>query len=512
MFVVAVALAGAAVAVALGFRSSSRSSSSRNNSSSSPFLARVPADAARITVSARPISRPVAPGFVGLSLEFTTVEAYAGTDPSAINPVLVALVRNLAPHQRPVLRIGGDSSDWGWVRAPGLKQPAGARFTLGQRWVRVTRALAGATDARLILGLNLEANSPRLMAVEARAFSGVGRRALAAFEIGNEPELFGSIPWYQTSPGHRVFGRRRGYRFGNYVREFTRFSKLLPASVPLAGPATGGPRWIPRIPGFLAAQPRARVATLHLYPLHRCYVNQLGPTGPSIPNLLSPAASGGFDSAVAPLVAPAHARGASLRVAETNSVSCGGAPGVSDTFASSLWALDYLFHLARAGVDGVNFHTFVKAYYRPFYFTRVHGRWRAHVEPMYYGLLAFTQAAPPGSRLVRVSAPADSTLRVWATRAPDHRTRVVLINTSAVRSRQVEITLPAGGHRHATVQRLSAPSLAAKTGVTLGGRAFAPETSTGHLTGDTESLRPGRTPSGGYLVRVPAGSAAILTR
>ena len=94
--------------------------------------------------------------------------------------------------------------------------------------------------------------------------------------------------------------------------------------------------------------------------------------------------------------APAHALGAKLRVGEMNSVSCSGAPGVSDTFASALWALDILFHLAQEGVDGVNFHTFVKAYYRPFYFSQVNGRWSANVAPMYYGMLAFARAARPG--------------------------------------------------------------------------------------------------------------------
>jgi hypothetical protein len=309
-----------------------------------------------------------------------------------------------------------------------------------------------------------------------------------------------------------VFGRRHGYGFRDYVREFTRFSKVLPASVQLAGPATGGHRWIRRTPGFLAAEPRARIGTVHLYPLHRCYVNQHGPLGPSVRNLLSPASSGGLAATVAPLVAPIHARGGSLRVAETNSVSCGGAPGVSDTFASALWSLDYLFHLAREGVDGVNFHTFVHAYYRPFYFIRRRGQWRGDVAPLYYGLLAFTRAAPPGARLLNVSAFSDPTLRVWATHAPDHRIRVVLINTSARHSRQVEIRLPAEGSRPATVQRLSAPSLAAKAGVTIGGRAFAANTSTGRLTGNAETVPAQRSTSGGYLVRVPAGSAAILTR
>jgi hypothetical protein len=465
----------------------------------------------RIAVSDSPTGRPVAPGFVGLSLEYTTVEAYAGRDPRAINPVLVRLIGNLASHERPVLRIGGDSADWGWVRTRGLRRPKGVRFALGQRWVNVTRALAAETSARLILDLNLEANSPRAMAAQARAFRGVGRRALTAFELGNEPELFGSVPWIQTSPTHRVFGRRHGYKFENYVREFERFAKVLPRSVPLAGPATGGPRWIPRVASFLAAEPRARLATIHLYPLHRCYVNQLGPTGPSIPNLLSPPASAGLAAGIAPYVSEVHALGAKLRVDELNSVSCSGAPGVSDTFASALWALDVLFHLAQAGVDGVNFHTHVQAYYRPFYFSQVHGHWRANVAPIYYGMLAFARAVPAGSRLLKVSSPAGPTLRVWATHAPDHRTRVVVINVSPRRSRMVDVKLPPGGNRPVTVQRLIAPALAATSDVTLGGRAVAENTTTGRLAGEAITLHPQRTGSGAYRFWIPAASAAILT-
>ncbi len=46
-----------------------------------------------------------------------------------------------------------------------------------------------------------------------------------------------------------------------------------------------------------------------------------------------------------------------------NSVTGGGAKGVSNTFASALWALDTLFELAQAGVSGVNVHTFPSAQY-----------------------------------------------------------------------------------------------------------------------------------------------------
>ncbi len=39
---------------------------------------------------------------------------------------------------------------------------------------------------------------------------------------------------------------------------------------------------------------------------------------------------------------------------ETNSVSCGGVPGISNTFASALWASAYITQAMAAGTVGVN--------------------------------------------------------------------------------------------------------------------------------------------------------------
>ena len=101
----------------------------------------------------------------------------------------------------------------------------------------------------------------------------------------------------------------------------------------------------------------------------------------------------------------AHANGRALRVDEFNSVSCGGEAGVSDTFASALWALNALFEMVRVGVDGVNVHTRPLSLSQLFNLSRTGSVWRAAIRPEYYGLLAFAMAAPAGSRLLRVVQP-----------------------------------------------------------------------------------------------------------
>src|SRR5207302_298656 len=51
----------------------------------------------------------------------------------------------------------------------------------------------------------------------------------------------------------------------------------------------------------------------------------------------------------------AHAAGRTFRITEMGT-SAGSVPGVTDTFATALWAPDALFSMAGVGVDGVNVH------------------------------------------------------------------------------------------------------------------------------------------------------------
>src|SRR5215831_4150649 len=64
----------------------------------------IPPTATRLAVTPTAFGRPISAGFLGLSLEYNSIEQYAGTNPQAIDPVFVQLVRNLNPGQSPVLR------------------------------------------------------------------------------------------------------------------------------------------------------------------------------------------------------------------------------------------------------------------------------------------------------------------------------------------------------------------------------------------------------------------------
>ena len=68
---------------------------------------------------------------------------------------------------------------------------------------------------------------------------------------------------------------------------------------------------------------------------------------------------------------------------EGNSCYHGGQPGVSDAFASALWAADYLLRVAQGGYAGVNLHGGGEGYYSP-----ITGEPNASkLRPEYYGML-----------------------------------------------------------------------------------------------------------------------------
>jgi hypothetical protein len=369
--------------------------------------------------------------------------------------------------------------------------------------------LSKGLGAQLILGINLEADSPRLAAIEGEALlRGIGRSHIEAFEVGNEPSLYAALPWYTLASGRRVAGRRAGYDYRDFARQFGRVAASL-GSVPLAGPALGAPSWMRRLRSLLRTTPALQIVTYHRYPLDRCFTAPGSPMYPTIPNLLSATGTTGLAAVIRPFARIARDEGRQFRVDELNSVACSGQPGVSDTFASALWMLDTLFAFARDGATGVNIHTFPSAAYRLFSFSSADGHWSATVQPEYYGLLMFAQAAPPGSQLLRVVTRGDRDLAAWATSTPAGATQVVLINKSATQPAAVTLLAPAATAA-ATVEQLLAPSIYATTAVTIGGASFAVPTATGTLATAPRASAVDQV-GGAYTVDLPAASAALVT-
>jgi hypothetical protein len=490
----------------------------------SPAVATTPAapitppDAAVVRIGSTPQGNPIPSSFVGVSVEYKTLLSAERPGTSGADPVLAQLIRNLAPGQTPIVRIGGDSTDWTWWPVRGMPRPRGVSYSLSPAWIARARALATSAGARLILGINLESGSPAIAATEARHFvDGLGRGRIEALEIGNEPELYNALPWYHTPAGLPIFGRPASYHPATYAAEFSAFAKVLPG-VPLAGPSTGSNAWIAALGHLIAADPALRMVTFHAYALnpfgdafrgHNCSTPRSDPAHPTVATLLAAYASRGLLHDLSPAVALAHRHGLTVRVDEMNAITCAGTRGVSNTAASALWALDALFVLAEAGVDGVNIHTWRGSAGKLFDVHLRHGRWVGSVRPEYYGLLMFARAAPPGSRLLPVVRVNRGQVRSWAVLAPDRSLRVVLINDNLTRGRWV-IVRPPMALGQAQLERLDTPGAYARTGVTLGGQTVGPRTTTGLLAG-SRGVTLVAPVAGEYIVRLPPASAALLT-
>jgi hypothetical protein len=469
------------------------------------------ADVLSAGVSVTPTGQEMAPGFVGVSFEYRALHQYTGRDPRAIDPVLLSLVSGLAGGQPPVIRIGGDSTDGTWWPIRGQIAQSGIYYPLTKGWLRTTQALAADLNARLILGINLAAGRPGIATAEGRAFTqGIGRRYIDALEIGNEPDLYPVFPWYKDHRGHIYRARGRGYDLSAYTKQFVQWGRALP-NLPLAGPAVSGPDWLGKLGSFIGAAPRLGLVTYHRYPLRACVTDPTSPAFPSIPNLLADTASAGLATPMSPFIAVAHRHNVGFRVAEMNSASCQGEKGVSDTFASALWALDTMFQFAKVGVDGVNFHMLPGSNYE--LFTISHnstGAWQAFVHPEYYGLLMFAQAFPAGARLLPTTGAGQSgsPVKVWATQGGDGAVRVTLINKDPAAEHDVALSI-SGATATGALETLQAPGVSATSGVTLGGQTFGDETTTGTLP--DPSTTPVVPAAGTYTVPLPAGSAALLT-
>jgi Glycosyl hydrolase family 79 C-terminal beta domain len=459
-----------------------------------------------VGVSGAPVGPTVPAGFVGVSIEERALEQFAGADPKAIDPVFVHLLQDIAPQQSPVLRIAGDSTDWSWWPVPHMAQPSGVKYDLSPTWMSVAHALAAQLHARMILGVNLEADSPAVATAEAGAMlSRIGRPYIDAFELGNEPELYGSFGWYRSPRTHLLVpGRPRTYSVQNFISDFGRFSSSLRGD-PLAGPSMGGPQWLQSLGSFVAAEHRLSLVTVHAYPLKHC----TKATVITSAQLLADSSSHGLAQRVAPWVALSAHHHLPLRVDEMNGISCGGTRGVSDTFTSALWLLDTLFEMARTGVAGVNIHTVPNTINEILGPQFANGKWSMRVHPEFYGMVMFARAAPAGSHLLRVSAKLPSGVKVWATRAPNGAIHVVVINKRLAGAQTVALRI-AGATGTASVEQLQAPNVHATSGVNLGGQTFGAATSTGLLSGTPAGLTV--SPSGGtYSVRVPAASATMLS-
>ena len=425
---------------------------------------------------------PIADDFMGLGYE-TSAVAQLGYF-SAGNDGLVRLYRNLSPHG--LIRIGGNVSDHTRYEPDGTPAVRSQRETtvITRAGLNDLGAFARATGWQVMWGLNLGTGTMEAAAAEAADVSRALGDRLHSFEIGNEVD---ALP-------------RFGGDYGRYHAAFVEYRAAVQAAVPdarFSGPDVIG-AW-PFLSGFAADEGGdVRLLTQHYYR------SDAGRPDATLDRLLAADdhLAGRLDQLRA-LCPARHIHG--YRINETNSFSGGGKPGISDTFAGALWALDYLFVLAAHGSAGVNVETDVN-----------HLAWVSHYSPIvhdaagvcsarpeYYGLLAFAMAGH-GQVLQTQANVSGVNATVYASRDAAGAVWLTVVNKDRARDAAVEATLPAGSTT-AEAFRLSAPSIESKAGVTFAGAAVAED-------GTWRAGEPERVVVEGGVARlsVPHASAAVV--
>ena len=382
--------------------------------------------------------------FLGLSFELSGLPELA--DYSSRGD-LVSLLRSLGGG---VMRFGGISADtetaWLTEGAP----PPWARTTIGPQQLAGIASLARATGWRVLLTVNLGHDEPAAAAQEARAAQSLLGASLEGIAVGNEPDRY-------VADGLR----NTPWSFADYLTEVAAYRAAIAAAAPgvqIVGPdaSSGGlsVTWV----NEAATGEHPALLTEHYYPLTRCQAY-----APTLGDLLSPLTRAHETAFLAQLAAAARASGIPLRMAETNSVSCRGQPGVSNVFASALWATDYLARAMSSGVVGVNFHDLIgePESYSPLVAAGPESlaTGALHANPEWYALLL--ARALLGDRPIAANvAGGDRTLTAAAFASPSGNVHIVLVDfqPTGARRQVVRLRLPSP-FRAGPILRLSAPGM-----------------------------------------------------
>jgi len=472
----------------------------------------------RVVTRAIGAAGPVVPrSFAGFSIEYPSVPDYFGP-PGKPNQAFIALLRTLGAGGvgAPAFHLGGNSADESWWNPDAHPRPPGVQTDLTGPWLSMLRPASEQAGARFVLGGNLAIADPaNAVSFVQAAVAALPPGSIESYEIGNEPDLYGRSVTFHVGglTLTRIQHRPANYDMPGYFADLDTYLAALGAA--------RGPGWPAlAVGGFARNAWQARAGLVldhapqgigffqeHAYPLNRCRTAR----PPAArwrrdllqgPGLLPMPRTARLVRAVAP-------RGIAVRVSELNTATCGGAQGVSDSFASALWATDMLFGLAEAGATGVNFHTWTGAWYAPIQFVPSPAGPVAKVRPLLYGMLLFDRAVQNGAHLLRVVQGRSDAVKIWATSDASSAVRAVVINKDGRAGRVVRLKLP-GGLGPGTLERLTARSLGSRSGVSLAGQSFERGGFDGRLHGVAKSERVVAR-RGIYSFRVPPASAALLT-
>lgn len=438
----------------------------------------------KIQIDPEGVVSRISDDFVGFGYETSAV---AETNYfSADNATLIRLYRNLGSHG--LIRIGGNISDHTRYEpdaAPEVRTETNVTV-INRRNLEDLAGFARATGWRVMWGLNLGTGSREEAVQEAQAVSGILGTQLQSFQIGNEVDIHG-----RYTLKYRDFNSY----YSNYLAYKASIRAALPGAI-FSGPDVAGN--LPWLESFATNEGKdIRLLTHHYY---RTDAKRPGAT---MENLLKPDEN--WQNKLRQLQAISRDSGVPFRINEVNSFSGGGKAGVSDTFASALWVLDFMYGVAACGGDGVNMETDINqlgwiSHYSPI----VHDEnGKCHARPEYYGMLAFALAGRGDLLKLTMDKETGINLSAYATKEDRGSLWLTIINKDLSQNAEINVAFPEN-LRKAEAFRLEAPSIDSTNKVALAGAEVSPN---GQWAPWSQEVS---TKDNTLEIEVPHGSALLL--
>ncbi|EDR09602.1 glycoside hydrolase family 79 protein [Laccaria bicolor S238N-H82] len=447
-------------------------------------------------------SIPQTGSFFGFSIEMSVVNQVCET---VLQVPFLNLMANLAQRVgRVTIRVGGNTQETA-VLVPSTpdgkileKDIAGASnptqtppLIFTPDFIYMMGNISALVNIRWHLGIPFNDTSNFRLGIAELGEAVLGDH-LIGLQVGNEPDLY-------VAHGHRP----STYGPYDYAGEFSTLvaavanDSNIPSKNLLIGPNIATGAWTPEMvwnTGFVDefSTNLAFLAVEH-YPTDNCYA-QFGVGSPQDPQTLFPTYlnHGAGQAIVAPYLnstAYAQTKGKQLLMFETNSASCGGFAGISDSFGAALWGLDYGMQMANSNFSGALFHVGGQSvFYNPFTppptNQSLFHQWT--IGPIYYSALVMAEALGPtnSSQVLDLVANSNNTLTpAYAIYENGNPVKVLLFNyitdPSGANTITVNIAIGGGqtGQANATpsqvqVKYLLAPSVSTKGNFTWAGQTF----------------------------------------
>jgi hypothetical protein len=442
-------------------------------------------------------------------------------------------LRTLGPG---VLRLGGYSMDLVWPAfgaAKGTPAPAWAiGGTVDQADFDQLKVLLKASGWKVTLGAPLKSvldgqvTLDQVVEEVAAAHQALGDDLLSV-ELGNEYDHVTTLTPAQ------YWEKMKEYHAAIHAR-------LPDANIRMSGPSANTAKTNTQLDGFATAvladattKPTDVIDEIasHWYPGSHC-----GTSNATIPQLMSAATHTTTETKLQGIrnIRERFPEQIPMTINESNSASCSGQPGVSTSYATALWSLDYLLQAAQSGISRVQFHTNTAAicgdfkprdsadypisyrYYGAFCAADQAALDRGDLSatPLYYGTWAFRQIQQ--GRFVDLSQADLGKIRAYGVEGKHGELTLVLINVqdpaaAGSTTDKVNLTLPGDYHGGKQVTlRSSAPQGLASSdasAITLGGRQIRPNgTSTGTPVGHPFTVH-----GDSFTAEVAPGTAQLVT-